>query len=101
MPLRITEYGGYQSGRPMTPGIASQPFIQSQTIAVGSSVSTNQLSSATRLILVDSDAGVYLFFGSSLSTANVGSSNGQRIPAGVAPIPFYVNPSMKLFATST
>jgi hypothetical protein len=117
MAFRITEYGGHGSG-PFTIG-ARHPvgygLIQTQVITVGSSVSTSQLSSATRFVEVDTDTGCYLAFGSSVSTntagagssnvAGIGSTGGggfsQRIPANTAPMGFYVQPFMKLFVLST
>jgi hypothetical protein len=111
MSLRITEYGGPASGTFNGLGL-----IQSRVVTVGSSVSTSLLSANTRLVEIDTDGGVFIGFGSSLSTAPAltgssdstasGGSTGaggfaQRIPANLAPMPFYVNPFMKIFAVST
>lgn len=111
MAFRITEYGGYANSR--LPEVVPLPgMVQCQLSAVGSSVSTFYLSSATHLILIDTDGGAYITFGSSASTnvAGAGSSNTaqfstqagvQRIPASVAPIPFRVNPFMRVTMVST
>jgi hypothetical protein len=122
MAFRITEYGGYASGRTGNTfaGLPSMGLgnpsmvIQTQLTTVGSSVSTMQLSPGTRFITVDTDGGAYLFIGSSASTGvasagssnvNVGSTGGggvsQRIPANVAPMSFYVQPYARLCVTST
>ena len=120
MAFRITEFGGYASGRPhvgspeMGLGVASM-VLQTQLTTVGSSVSTMQLSAGTRMITVDTDAGAYLFIGSSISTgvASAGSSNtagisstggggvSQRIPANVSPMIFFVQPSARVCVVST
>lgn len=114
MVFRITEYGGFQSGRPFSASIPVGPAIQTQVVTLGSSVSTQTLSGATRMIMVDSDAGALMFLGSSASTgvpqagsstAAVGSTGGgggtQRIPANVAPMVFFVQPYMRLCTLST
>lgn len=110
MSLRISEYGGYASGRPF--GVLSaRGFIRTQAITSTQVQSTGNtagssgnivLSSGTYLVQIDSDFAALIAFGSSSSTApNMTSTNAQRIPANVGPIPFYVAPYMNLFTSST
>lgn len=108
MAFRVSEYGGFFSGRPIQMGYAvASGFIRSQfsTASLGSTGSTGTgftLSSGTRFIMIDSDVGALVVFGSSVSTSpNVTSTMAQRIPASAAPIAFYVNPYMQLFVSST
>jgi hypothetical protein len=109
--LHVVEFGGYASGRNFSV-VPSMGPIQTQTITVGSTVSTFALSSATRLIFVDTDGGVFLNVTSSASTVSAsGGSSGTvltstagaayRIPANIAPFPIYVNPYSRLVAVST
>lgn len=117
MTFRVTEYGGgYGSGRPFSV-IPSLPSIRTQTVSIGSSALVLNLSSVTTFIYVDADVGVHMFLGSSVSTglAQAGSSTGafggstgtaglggiQRIPANVAPMPFFVHPYARISILST
>jgi hypothetical protein len=105
MVFRVVEYGGFQSGRPMASGVASLTgLIQAQSAAPGVTTSTFQLSGGTRFILVDTDVGAIFSAGSSVAstvTNPVTSSMAQHIAANIAPVGFYVAPSMKLFMLST
>ena len=119
MAFRISEYPtGFLSGRPQAVGIAgmaSSPTssavgpIQSQfstaIAANGAAGTAFRLSGQTRFVLIDSDVGALVIFGSSIaSTASpqsVTNTNGQHIPANVGPIPFYVQPGATLFVAST
>ena len=100
MVLRITEYGGYASGRPF--GVLAEPAIQSQAIVTGSSASTNTLSSGTRFVRIEADAGAYLYFGSSASTVNASSTTAVcRVIANAAPEIRAVQPYMRVCTLST
>lgn len=100
MVLRITEYGGYASGRPF--GYAAEPALASQAIVTGSSQSTNTLGAATRLVRIEADAGAYVYFGSSASTILATSTTTvTRIIANAAAEWRYVNPYMRVCTLST
>lgn len=102
MVLRITEYGGYASGRIPVGGIAQEPAIQAQAIVTGSSQSTNTLSSATRLVRIEADAGCYVYFGSSVSTVIASSTSASsRIIGNAAAEWRGVNPYMRICTLST
>jgi hypothetical protein len=102
----ITEYGGFASGRQARPDIPTAPPLQAQELTTGS---TYTLSANTRLIMVSADAGSWLFLGSSISTgvaSTVQSSTNTlgaclRVPAGLAPFPVAVTPSMRVLTNST
>jgi hypothetical protein len=107
--FRLSEYGGFASGRPHATGIIDNPasgFIQTQSTtafqAAGGVGSTFILSGATYQVMVDTDSGCQIFFGTSLSTSpSLTSTNTQRIPANIRPLAFYVRPGQKLFMGST
>lgn len=108
MTVYVTEYGGFASGRPLSPGIPVGTPIQSQALTTGS---TYSLSSGTRLIMVSADAGAWMFLGSSISTGiastvatstNTGNTGAcLRVPSGLVPFPILVQPYMRLLTNST
>lgn len=105
MAFRIAEYRGYASDHPFAPGIGTGVgYVQSQ-FSTGLSTGatpTFTLSSATFMVLIDTDQGALINFGSSASTTpTVTSTNGQHIPVNVAPVPFYVSPNTKIYVAST
>ncbi len=110
--LRVVEFGGFTSGRPFAIGLTEGGPIQTQTITVGATASTFTLSSATHMILIDTDGGCFVNITSSASTVTVsGGSSGTvltstagaayRIPANIAPFPIYVLPYSRVIAVST
>lgn len=112
MVFRVVEYGGFGSGRPFAAGIPGMFALQAQVVAPSATVSTLNLSSATRLIMVDSDTGCIIQIGSSLSTVNAATPSsgtvqtstagaGIHIFANLLPQPIYVNPSSRLTVVST
>jgi len=100
MSVYVTEFGGYLSGRPFSPGVPNLPALNNQTMSI-SSASTAQLGAATRMIMLSADTGAWLLFGSSGSTTVATSTSGFRIPAGFAPQLFNVSPNMRITALST
>jgi hypothetical protein len=63
---------------------------------------TFTLSGRTGLVLIDTDQGALVVFGSSASTTpTVTSTNGQHIPVNTLPVPFYVQPNAKVYVAST
>ena len=101
MVVRITEYGGYASGRPFGP-YPTEPALNTIVIVTGSSVSTNTLSSGTRMIRIEADAGAYVIFGSSVSTMIASSTTaGSRIIANAAAEIRFVAPYMRVCTLST
>lgn len=103
MTVRVVEFGGYVSGRAaMGSPVLKLPPIAAQSIVTGSSASTNTLSSATRLIRIDSDAGAYVFVGSSGSTLVAASSTPSiRVIAGAPAEVYEVSPYSRVCTLST
>lgn len=104
MTIYVAEYGGYASGRQLSPGIVSEPAINVQVITAAGTAAqtTSTLSAGTRQVEISADAGSWFAFGSSTSsTANTFSStNSQHISAGQR-IVRNVSPSARLIACST
>lgn len=112
MVFRVVEYGGFASGRPFAVGTPTGGPLQVQVVAPSASVSTLNLSSATRLIFVDTDTGCIIQLGSSASTVNAATPSsgtaqtstagaGIHIFANLIPQPIYVNPYTRLTMVST
>jgi hypothetical protein len=105
MPLRITEFGGYASGRQQI--VPAQPAIRTQlsTAAPAGAASTQTLSSGTRMVQLSVDGtsggGYYVWFGSSVSTVVASSTNAMYIAANVLTPPYFVNPYMRVTSLST
>jgi hypothetical protein len=106
MALRMTEYGGVLSGRPLSDFVMEQPAIRTQvsTAASGGGASTMFCSSGTRSVQLGADAGgggFYVLFTSTTSSVAASSTNAVYVPAAVAPIPFFVAANMRVVSVST
>lgn len=105
MAFRVAEYAGPSiAGHGAVAGPHTAGLIRAQFstgLSTGATPSFT-LSSGTYGILIDTDQGALVAFGSSLSTApTVTSTNGQHIPVNVAPLFFYAKPYAQLFVAST
>ena len=101
MAVRITEYGGYLSGRPFAPGLLQEPALAT-TVLSSAVTSTMTLQAGTRFVVVDADANAWILFtASSLSTTVATSTNSARFPANVTPQIRGVTPGSRLTCLST
>lgn len=98
--LRVTEFtgAGYGNGRAF--GVPSMPAYRTQPVAISSSASTASVSAVTNLVMLDTDAGCYVLFGSSASTTVATATNAMRIPADQYRI-VAVTPASRLTVLST
>lgn len=103
MGLFVTEFAGYQSGRPQAETPTAPP-IRTSVMSSGSSAAATllQFTSGTRMVRFAADVAFYLTFASSTgATGSQSSTNSERVAAG-APAEFrFVNPYGKLIAFST
>lgn len=100
MAVYVTEYSGYASGRPNTPGFPTDPPIQTQVFS-SAATSTSVLSTATRLVRIVADANAWVLIGGLSTTVVATSTNAGKIIANSPPEYHYVNPAARLSVLST
>ncbi len=81
MAAYVTEFGGYQSGRPY--GYLKEPSLATTVISSGGTVSTATLTAGTAFVEIYATANVWaLFTNSATSTTVATATNSEIVPAG-------------------